>query len=599
MASVTVNSNIQTTNDSLNLNTCSATVSVSEKSYDVAGNYSVVTVSYSASITSNRTFTGTTRPNAGYLRIIVNGTQKDITMPFNSGAHLGSSICSGSYTQTVNHNADGSKTVGFSAQIVTGTDQRNYGVVWVTSSASSSSQALTTIPRASKPTVSSSTLTIGSTQVINTNRAADSFTHTIKVELGSYAVTMTSVGASVQWIADTATMMPYMSKYQQTVTVTCTTYSGSTQIGTAQTTTFTLKVDTAVYKPVITFGNAVDTNETTAALEKTSQFIKGYSNLSVLVSVRSNNTDYGDKVASLKVELGGASQSKSINATSGEMTFTANAITVAQLKATATDNRGYSVTATKSIALINYSAITIESVKVARVNQNGDSTETGEYIKYTIKGNAYLGSFGQQTNTIRVRTRSKLAKESSYGSWVTEQTVTTSGNGVAQFTITGITVGTYLSTTQYDVIFRLEDALSARQLSDSVRIHEGIPVYAWGETHFDVYGAFHIHDRDDVTKYITLDFNGGGLNGILRTQWFTSASVSCAANDAGSVSIPITVPDGYKFIGIIGVCSNGAVVPCYSNSSSITNGQVTVWWRNPTGSSMTCTFSVNVLLIRI
>ena len=86
---------------------------------------------------------------------------------------------------------------------------------------------------------------------------------------------------------------------------------------------------------------------------------------------------------------------------------------------------------------------------------------------------------------------------------VDEQTVTTSGSGFAQFTINGITVGTYLSSTQYDIVFRLEDALTARQ-SGAVRIHEGIPVYAWGKDHFDVYGEFHIHDRDDVMKYSTI-----------------------------------------------------------------------------------------------
>ena len=268
----------------------------------------------------------------------------------------------------------------------------------------------------------------------------------------------------------------------------------------------------------------------------------------------------------------------------------------ATLTATATDSRGYSVTETRTLTLVDYEPITISSVEVERVNQNGDQTETGEYLSYKIKGKAFLGSFGQAVNTIRVATASKLASASSYGAWVVEQTVTTQGTGYADYEITGITVGTYSASTQYDVIFGLQDALSPAS-SGAVRVHEGVPVAAWGSDHFDVYGTFHIHDRDDVTKYVSIDHNGGGLSGILKTQWFTSESVTCTANWAGNVDVSVTVPTGYTFVGVIAVCSNGNVVPCYCNSGLV-NGVVSVWWRNPTGSNMNATFSVNVLFIR-
>ena len=395
---------------------------------------------------------------------------------------------------TVTHNADGTGRLNMSGAC-TGNLGMNIQL--------SGGVDLPTIPRASKPTYSTNPLTIGQTQTITTNRASSGFTHTLVISFGDYSETLTGVGASTTWTPTAAAIMQYMDTWQKTVTVTCTTYNGSTQIG-SSTTSFTLQVDTSVYKPVITWGTATDTNATTSALETAGSFIKSYSNLQIQVTATPNNTTYGDIVEKLTVTLGNVSQQSTVGGLSVMVNFLANGITTATLTATATDSRGYSVTATKTLTLIDYSAIVIESVEVARVNQNGDPTETGEYVKYTIKGSAFLGSFGQVTNLIRVRTKSKLASAADYGSWVDEQTVTTSGSGFAQFTINGITVGTYLSSTQYDVIFRLEDALTGRQ-SLAVRVHEGIPVAAWGKDHFDVYGTFHIHDREDVLKFISLD----------------------------------------------------------------------------------------------
>ena len=85
----------------------------------------------------------------------------------------------------------------------------------------------------------------------------------------------------------------------------------------------------------------------------------------------------------------------------------------------------------------------------------------------------------------------------------------------------------------------------------------------------------------------------------LTTQAYTSASVSCSANSTGSTTISVTVPTGYKFVGIMETWSNGAVVPSYSNNTVLSNGSVTVYWMNPTASAITCTFSVNVLFTKL
>lgn len=360
---------------------------------------------------------------------------------------------------------------------------------------------LTTIPRTSKVSVTPSVLTVGNTLTINTNRASTSFTHTISIAFDNYSWTATGVGASTTWSDTVATLMPYMDTWQKEVTVTCTTYNGTTSLGSTKT-TFTLQVDTSVYKPVITYTTPTDVNANTMGLVTVGTFIKGYSTLETTIEASANDTTYGDTVAKIEATLGNTSDSATGSGQALAMVFDGTP-TTNQLIIKATDNRGYTVTETVSLTLINYSKIQIQSVEYVRVNSSNVETETGEYVRYTIKVNAFLGSFGRSTNTITVKSQSKLASAQTYDPLVTEKTVTTSGSGMGDLTITGVTVGTYSPSSQYDIMFTLADLLSNVNAS-VLRIHEGVPVAAWGEDHFDIYGEFHVHDREDVTQYTTI-----------------------------------------------------------------------------------------------
>ena len=360
-----------------------------------------------------------------------------------------------------------------------------------------------TIPRASKPTFSTNPLTIGQTQTITTNRASSNFTHQLVLSLGDYSTTINDVGASVTWTPDSS-LMEYMDTWQKTVTVTCTTYNGSTVIG-STTSSFVLQVDTSVYKPVITVGTLTDIGSTTSGLTN-GTFIKGKSMLNAPIDVEPN--DSGDTVATVEVTLGSTTQTVTGGTIGEGIAFVFQALTTTnELVIKATDQRGYTVTQTVTITLLDYSDIAIQSVEYVRVNANDVETETGTYVRYTIKANAFLGSFGRVTNSITVTSQSKEASAGSYGASVTEQTVTTSGSGMGEITITGVTVGTYSASTQYDILFTLTDALSS-VTATFLRVHEGVPVYAWGEDFFDVFGELHIHDRDDVTKYTTINADG-------------------------------------------------------------------------------------------
>ena len=122
----------------------------------------------------------------------INGTTYSATVSpsqkiTNSGINLFSK------TLDIYHNNDGSKNLTCSAWIDMNTP--------LTSSEQSYSQTLSTIPRASKPTLSVSSVTMGNSITVNTNRASSSFTHSLYYQIGSggWNTIGTGIGTSKSW----------------------------------------------------------------------------------------------------------------------------------------------------------------------------------------------------------------------------------------------------------------------------------------------------------------------------------------------------------------------------------------------------------------
>src|SRR5699024_1638500 len=124
----------------------------------------------------------------------------------------------------ITHDSDGKKSVNVTVNI---TDNAgDTGRI-------SQTLALTTIARASTPTLSASSVAIGSAVTINTNRASSSFTHTATFKFGSLTKTITTKNANASFTytptADLATQIPNGSSGYGGITLT--TYSGTTAIG--------------------------------------------------------------------------------------------------------------------------------------------------------------------------------------------------------------------------------------------------------------------------------------------------------------------------------------------------------------------------------
>ena len=528
------------------------------ETYDVASNTSSVTASLWYRRTNN--WAGAT-VSPGTFYVTINGTDYAVytgtfTIPGNDTQwkKVGEKTVTG-----IAHNADGSKSItigGKHSTTATNVAYMNFSL--------SKTVTLTTIPRASKPSTNANSLTLnGSSLVINTNRASNSFTHTIKVQVGDQTATYNNVGASVTFTPTVSVWMPQMDSYEKKATVTCTTYNGSTLIGSAQTCTFTMKVDTSTYKPTVKVDEKRDTNETTLALESSESFIKGYSNLSLSITFGVNNSSYGSTFKSAKITAGSVSQSYNLSGTSKTVTFTLNAITVNTIKVEVTDNRGVIITQNVSLSLLDYSAVTISSVKCERVNSSGTPSETGDNIKYTIVCNVFRGSFGQANNILKLYSYSKQASASSYGSAVLERTVTPSGSGAnASYTLTGIVSGKYSANSQHDIRFRVYDSLS-NKYATAVRINEGVPVFAWGKDHFDVYGALHVHDRGVVSDYVEMSV--ASLNKLINSDTASLSTKVVTFNGASGGSVTWTI---FKFGSFrIAVCKWRAASNATINST--------------------------------
>lgn len=98
-----------------------------------------------------------------------------------------------SKTLDIYHNNDGTKTLTCSAWISMDTP--------LSSSEQSYSQTLSTIPRASNPSLSSSSVIMGDSITVYTNRASSNFTHVLYYQIGSggWNTIATEIGTSKSW----------------------------------------------------------------------------------------------------------------------------------------------------------------------------------------------------------------------------------------------------------------------------------------------------------------------------------------------------------------------------------------------------------------
>ena len=350
-----------------------ATLDVSAGNQSIADNYTTINYSYRA-VRNNYGFIGTTRDNVGTLQVLINDSVvKSVAVGLTYDSDGGNTECSGSGSVNVGHNADGTKSCSYQVKIVGGSDPRGANYQWNSSSSSAPSMSLTTIPRATQPSMSAGSVTMGNAITINTPRASSSFTHSLwyQVNGGNWQDIASGVGTSYSWTVPIGLASSVPNGTSISVTVICRTYNGSTNLGDKYT-SFTAYVPSSV---VPSMGNPTATRVDNGVPSGWGVYVKGYSK--VTIAITSASGSYGSTIKSYSIS-GPNLSSTSSSATSGVLgSAGTNTYTC-----TITDSRGRTASKTVSISVVDYAKPSI-SVSASRCNSDGTVSSSGTYLRVT------------------------------------------------------------------------------------------------------------------------------------------------------------------------------------------------------------------------
>lgn len=408
------------------------TITITQNSQDVNNNRSNVTVS----VRFYRTNTGYTTYGSGTVYCKINGTTYSASVTpsqkiTNSGIVL--------FTKTLNisHNADGTKTLTTSAWISLNTP--------LTSSEQSYSQTLTTIPRATTPSVNVSTVALGGSITISMPRASSSFTHTLRYNfVGATGTIGSSLGTSTTWTVPLSLASQIPNTTSGTLTITCDTYNGSSKIG-SKAVTIKCTVPSSV---VPTIGTITLTEAVSGLNAKIGAFVQGQSNIAVSISA---SGAYGSTISNYISKFGPSS----FNGASFTITNVNQSGSIT-LSVTVTDSRGRKATKTQTVTVLAYDIPEISEFTGIRCDQNGTADEDGQYVQltysYTI---AALNNKNDKTITIAY----KQEGASSYTTLKTESNYSANGSTYIPTTVFSvdnsfkfrIQVADYFKTVKYEI----------------------------------------------------------------------------------------------------------------------------------------------------
>lgn len=330
-------------------------ITITQNSQNISGNTSNVTVS----VRVYRTNTGYTTYGTGTIYCKINGTTYSEAITSDDKI-TSSGIVLFTKTLNITHNADGSKTLSTSAWI-------NHSQF--SASEQSFSAKLSTIPRATAPTVNDNDIDLGASITVSMPRASSAFTHTLRYAIGSTSGTIASgLGTSRAWTVPLSLASQLPNTTSGKLVIYCDTYNGSTKIGT-KSVTITVRVPSSV---VPTIGSVAVTDTNTTQYEKMGGVVKGKSKLSVKITA---SGAYGSTISSYSTTAGGK--------TYAGATFTVNSVTTAgtlTITVTVKDSRGRTAKTTKSINVLDYEAPVITKFSVIRANSDGTPNDEGSSL---------------------------------------------------------------------------------------------------------------------------------------------------------------------------------------------------------------------------
>ena len=334
--------------------------SVSNKSSVTA----TVQVKRSNAYETTGTFSGT---------VTINGSSKSISKKFSPLSNSWKTI--DSYTIDVPHESDGTKICTIS------TSFKNTGTSMAGTYTASANVTLDTILRESTPTVSASSVEMGNSVTIYTNRKSNSFTHNIRYSFGSLSnqtsglTYYNNVNTDTPFIPPISLAQQIPSATSGSATISCETFSGGTSIG-IKTVGITLTVPSSV-KPTISIGTITEANATMASLNW-GVFVQNKSQLSIPITASGSQ---GSWITGTTTSVAGSSYSGT-SITTGII----NASGSVGISSTTTDSRSRTASTSSSATFVAYSNPQITTATAVRCLSDGTEDDEGTYLKYSFVG---------------------------------------------------------------------------------------------------------------------------------------------------------------------------------------------------------------------
>lgn len=345
-------------------------MTITQNKRDASTNQSNVTVKMYAQSDSSSYGAYNLDASGNTVKMTVNGKQvvnKTMAMDFRNKA----TVQLASWTGAISHGSDGSKKLDCSGSFtISGSSYLSGGNI-------SCSIELESIPRATKPTLSSPSVALGSAVTINISPAVSSWTHNIyyRIGTGSWTRFATGVKANYSWTVPLAIASSYPTATKGTITIGLNTYNGSTQIGGTQTVNLNITIPASVAPSV----SAVTVSEAASGLANFG-YIQTKSKLKIVASASGS---YGSSIRSYVYDIGSQSYSGLENTyTMGEVVRDSGTVAVT---VTVTDSRGRTASKTVSITVLAYSPPQITHFECSRCGDaNGSANANGQYLKVTF-----------------------------------------------------------------------------------------------------------------------------------------------------------------------------------------------------------------------
>lgn len=364
-------------------------------------------------------------------------------------------------------------------------------------------------------TIADHTFTIGQAGTVTISRAASNLSHIVTFDFGS----LSNQTAVAKTTAASPTWTPPMSLCNQlpaavsgTGTIKVTTYNGTTQIGSVQQATLTLKIPASVVPTDLSITTVIQ--NTNANLNSWGIAVAGYSTVKSTVAATSA---YGSAITARKVTFGGQSGNAALSG--GSYVWTSAKISESGSitpKLSVTDERGRTATKNGSaITVYAYAIPKVTQVSAYRSNSSGTKDKQGAYATVKLAGS--VTSLGNR-NTATLRARYKQA---SGGSWSGYTTLTNNTSKTINWSL--------LATVGYVVELSISDMVGnavTRTISippDVVTLHMrqgglgvGIGMYAQGNERLDV--AWNTH-FERVVRPNLLSSHDASASGSRSYAW--------------------------------------------------------------------------------